>query len=187
MDSQPPAFDPQPTLAGEGLLLRPLKPDDLDGLFDAASDPETWAGHPARDRYKRDVFEPYFRFLRDSGTALTVVDMEDDRIIGCSRYYAAPDRPSDMAIGFTFLDRRYCGGAINAELKQLMLDHAFASFDVVWFHIDPINVRSHKATTKFGARHAYDAVLDLSGKPARWMCFRLDQSDWDVASSKTGV
>ena len=177
--NQHPTFDPQPTLVGKGLALRPLRLGDLPGLYDAASDPETWAGHSVKDRFRIEVFEPYFRFLLDSGTTLAILDRRTDRLIGCSRYYVAPDQVGDIAIGFTFLDRAYWGGRTNAELKGLMLGHAFATFKTVWFHIDPTNVRSQKATAKFGAQHAYDAELDLSGKPARWMCFRLDAADWN--------
>lgn len=178
LNFQLPDFNPQPTLAGEHLLLRPLRVDDLEALYQAASDPATWAGHPIKERYKREVFEPYFRYLQDSGSALVVVDQKLDRIIGCSRYYVAPDQITDISIGFTFIDRAYWGGAVNAELKRLMLGHAFASFDFVWFHIDPTNIRSQKATAKLGARHAYDATLNLSSKPAPWMCYRLDRTDW---------
>lgn len=38
----------------------------------------------------------------------------------------------------------------------------------VWFHIDPSNIRSRKATAKLGAKHVYDAALNLSGNPASW-------------------
>lgn len=179
-------FDPQPTLQGGSLALRPLEPDDLLGLHEAASDAGTWIGHPVKDRYKREVFEPYFRFLLESGTTLAVLDRLTSRIIGCSRYYVAPDQTNDIAIGFTFLDKAYWGGKTNAELKGLMLDHAYKSFKTVWFHIDPANVRSQKATLKLGAKHFYDAELDLSGKPARWMCFRLDTADWTSRNGPAG-
>ena len=178
MNRQHSAFDPQPMLVGKSLLLRPLYFNDLPGLYEAASDPETWAGHPVKDRFKREIFEPYFHFLFDSGTTLAIVDRKKDRIIGCSRYYVVPDQPADIAIGFTFLEKGYWGGPTNAELKRLMLGHAFETYEVVWFHIDPTNIRSQRATAKLGARRIYDADLDLSGKPTRWMCFRLDQLDW---------
>lgn len=171
-------FDPQPRLLSDALELRPLRPDDFEDLHAAASRPEVWAGHPAKDRHERAVFAPYFRFLLDSGTTLAVIDRRSGRIIGCSRYYTAPDRPDDLAIGFTFLNDAYWGGGTNLELKRLMLDHAFRTFPEVWFHIDPANVRSQRATAKLGAEHACDAVLDLSGTPASWMCFRLRKRTW---------
>lgn len=175
---RPGSFDDQPVLDGPTLHLRPLAADDLDGLAAAASDPETWAGHPARERYKRDVFEPYFRFLLDSGGTLAVRDRKNGEIIGCSRYYAPPDRPDGISIGFTFLRHAYSGGQSNFEMKSLMLDHAFERFPSVWFHIAPTNIRSEKATKKLGAVHAYDATLAFAGSSSDWMCFRLDREAW---------
>jgi hypothetical protein len=175
-----PAFDLAPELTGETLHLRPLRQDDFEALHAAASDPATWAGHPARNRHERDVFRGYFDFLLAGGGTLAIIDRSRGRIIGCSRYYAPPDRPDEIAIGFTFIDNAYWGGATNFELKRLMLGHAFSSFDTVWFHIDPTNLRSQRATGKLGAVHAYDATLDLSGTPVAWMCFRLDRDAWET-------
>ncbi len=172
-------FDPQPELMGDALSVRPLRRDDLEGLFAAAAHPEVWAGHPASDRYKREKFEPYFNSLLESGAALCVVDRQTGHIIGCSRYYPAPDQPNSISIGFTFLHHAYWGGRTNFQLKRLMLDHAFRTFPEVWFHIAPTNIRSQKATAKLGAEHAYDATLDLSGTPAPWMCFRLSKDAWE--------
>ena len=174
-------FNTQPRLTGPTLDLSPLRADDFDGLHEAASDPATWAGHPAKDRHRRDVFEPYVRFLLERGGTLTVRDRASGCIIGCSRYYVPPDRPDGVAIGFTFLDHRYWGGATNFALKRLMLGHAFEAYPEVWFHIAPTNVCSQRATAKLGAEHAYDAALDLSGSPASWMCFRLTRKAWERA------
>ena len=172
-------FDAQPVLRSETLLLRPLEMDDFKGLYVAASDPETWAGHPAARRYKSAVFRPYFDFLLSAGGTLAILDIAADRIIGCSRYYTAPDLPDSISIGFTFLNHRYWGGKWNYELKKLMLGHAFASFSDVWFHIDPTNMRSQTATKRLGAKHVYDTVLDLSGAKSPWKCYRLDCATWD--------
>jgi RimJ/RimL family protein N-acetyltransferase len=172
-------FDAQPELESELLALRPLTIDDFDGLFAAAGHPEVWAGHPAKDRHKRDVFEKYFDFLLGTKSTLVVIDQASGKIIGCSRYYPAPDQPDSMSIGFTFLHHAYWGGGVNFELKRLMLDHAFKTFPEVWFHIGPDNVRSQKATAKLGAEHVYDATLNLSGSPAPGMCFRLSKDAWE--------
>ena len=164
------------------LELRPLKLDDLEGLYLVASAPEVWEGHPAKDRHRREVFEPYARSSLDSGTSLVVIDPKTDKIIGCSRYYVSPDQPDSISIGFTFLHHSYWGGATNFELKRLMLGHAFQYFAEVWFHIAPSNVRSQKATAKLGAEHVGDAVLDLSGGATLWMCFRLTRDTWENRS-----
>jgi len=171
-------FNAQPELASSLLALRPLMREDLEGLFSAAAHPEVWAGHPAKDRYKRDVFEKYFDFLLGTASTLVVIDRSSNRIIGCSRYYAAPDQPQSISIGFTFLNHAYWGGSFNFEMKRLMLDHAFETFNEVWLHIAPDNIRSQKATSKLGAEHVYDAILNLSGTPSPTMCFRLTKDAW---------
>ncbi|NIX76616.1 GNAT family N-acetyltransferase [Microvirga terricola] len=174
-------FDAQPKLQSSLLELRPLRREDLNGLFAAAGRPEVWAGHPAKDRYKRDVFEKYFEFLLETKSTLVVIDRQSDKIIGCSRYYVAPDQPDSMSIGFTFLNHAYWGGGTNFEVKRLMLDHAFQTFSEVWFHIAPTNIRSQKATAKLGAEHVYNATLNLSGTPSEGMCFRLSKEAWNRA------
>jgi len=177
------ALNFQPELTGETLFLRPLTADDFDELYAAGSDPAVWAGHPARERYKPEVFRQYFDAQLASQSTLVFVDCATGKLIGCSRYYVAPDQPQAVSIGFTFLNNAYWGGITNFEIKRLMLDHAFRSVDDVWFHIDPTNIRSQKATAKLGAVHAYDAVLDISGLPVKWMCFRLTRDAWDRAQS----
>lgn len=172
-------FDCQPTLSGPTLRLEPLAGNDSEGLFQAASDPLIWAGHPATDRYKREVFESYFAALLATNTALKVIDIASGVIVGTSSYYTAPDKPSGIAIGYTFLVRDKWGGSTNQELKRLMIEHAFKAFDSVYFHIAPTNTRSQKATLKLGAVHLYDADLTLANvtKPCR--CYGLTRTHWD--------
>ncbi|SEV89683.1 Protein N-acetyltransferase, RimJ/RimL family [Aliiroseovarius sediminilitoris] len=184
------SFDDQPGLEGETIALRGMLESDRAMLTDAAKDAETWAGHPSRDRYKTAVFAPYFDFLLRAGGASVVTDKASGTLIGCSRYYVGPDAPEDIAIGFTFLNHHYWGGATNFEMKTLMLDHAFATFDRVWFHIDSTNPRSQRATAKLGAVRMADAALDLigAGTPAPWLCFVLERDAWmRVKVARQGV
>ena len=175
-------FDAQPTLTGAGFDLSPLCAADREGLTTAASDPEIWAQHPAKDRWKPEVFRPYFDKLLASGATLAFRDRASDAIIGCSRYYTAPDMPGTISIGFTFLARPYWGGVANRVIKAAMLGHAFRDFDAVWFHIDPDNTRSQMATMKQGAQHVYDATLDMGGGAVPWRCYRLDRAEWQASS-----
>jgi N-acetyltransferase len=172
------AFDPQPIRDGETISIRALKSEDWDGLFAAAGHPAVWAGHPATDRYTREKFEPYFGLLLDSGATVAVVDRANDTIIGCSRYYPAPDREDSLSIGYTFINYAYWGGVTNFELKRMMLDHAFEHYDEVWFHIAPTNIRSQKAVAKLGAENMYETVFNLSGVPAPALCYRLARNAW---------
>lgn len=173
-------FNTQPELIGTHVRLRPLMADDFEPLFSAANDPEIWAGHPVKTRYQRDVFQSYFNMLLERGGTLAIIDVASDTLIGCSRYYVASDRPDSISIGFTFLNNAYWGGATNFHVKRLMNAHVFETFSELWFHIDPTNLRSQKATAKLGAVHDYDAMLDLSGSGAvAWKCYRLTKAAWE--------
>lgn len=171
-------FDPQPTLENGLLHLRPLHDTDRAGLFAVVGHPEVWAGHPAQDRYKPEVFGPYFESLLATKTALCVLDRASEKVIGTSSFYTPPDIPGGMAIGFTVLACEYWGGQYNRALKQLMIDHVFTAFDEVWFHIAPENIRSQKATMKIGAQHRYDAMLNISAGHVMTRCYAIRRADW---------
>lgn len=180
-----PDFDPQQTLSNDTLTLRPLTAADRDPLYRVANDPLLWAGHPAKNRHERAVFDPYFDMLLTTNSTLAACLANSGQAIGCSRYYAAPDHPDTVSIGYTFLGRDWWGGQFNFAMKTLMLDHAFRTVDTVWLHIDPSNLRSQHATAKLGAVHAYDANLNMGGKEGVWQCWRLDRDVWaDIKAAK---
>jgi RimJ/RimL family protein N-acetyltransferase len=144
------SFDLQPRLKGELIELCPLTPADWQDLFDVASDPFIWEQHPESDRYKEDVFKVFFSEAWRSGGAFVIIDKENQRIIGSTRFYGYDPEKSEIEIGWTFLARKYWGGRYNRELKQLMLDHAFTFVESVIFYVGEKNIRSRKATEKIG-------------------------------------
>jgi len=143
-------FELQPHLAGDLIEVRPLRPDDWESLFAVASDPLIWEQHPASDRYQEKVFREFFREALASGGALIVIHRTTQEIIGSSRYFGYDPERSEIEIGWTFLARSHWGGKYNAELKRLMLDHAFRFAEIVILKIGPTNFRSRKAVEKIG-------------------------------------
>jgi RimJ/RimL family protein N-acetyltransferase len=146
--------DLQPTLRGERVELRPLRPEDFDDLYGVASDPLIWEQHPDRDRYRKDVFKQFFREALESGGALLASDAVTHRVIGSSRYYGYDEQRSEVEIGWTFLARSHWGGLYNGEMKRLMLRHAFKFVERVVFLVGPENLRSRRAMEKVGAIRA---------------------------------
>ena len=144
------SFELQPHLVGDLLELRPLRPEDWESLFAVASDPLIWEQHPAHDRYQEEVFREFFHEALASGGAFVVTDRKTQKIIGSSRYFGFDSGKREIEIGWTFLARSHWGGKYNAELKHLMLGHAFKFVESVVFLIGPQNVRSQKAREKIG-------------------------------------
>lgn len=142
--------DLQPTLTGATVVLRPLRPDDWEEMFAAASDPSIWAGHPVRDRYREEVFRGYFDGAIASRSAFAILDRSSGAIVGSSRYNGLDVAGREIEIGWTFLIRACWGGATNREVKRLMLAHAFAFVDTVVFWVGEDNSRSRRAMEKIG-------------------------------------
>lgn len=143
-------FDPQPVLEGENILLRPTVAADWDGLFGVASDPEIWAVHPAHDRWQEPVFRTFFDTAMASGGNLTIIDKNDNQIIGSSRYGHERAGPNEVEIGWTFLARSHWGGSTNRALKTLMIGHALAHHDACLLFVGEHNIRSRRAMEKIG-------------------------------------
>ena len=145
------AFELQPILKGELIELRPLKSDDWDELFAVASDSLIWEQHPEPDRNTADVFRVFFQGALESGGAFVIIDRQTQHIIGSTRFYGYDPENSEIEIGWTFLARKYWGGRYNAEMKRLLLNHAFKFVESVVFLVGEANVRSQKAMEKVGA------------------------------------
>jgi len=142
----------QPTLENDIVKLVPLTEEDFEILYQVASDPLIWEQHPDRYRYKRDVFEKFFKSAMESHGAFLILDQNSDEVIGGSRYYDFDEEKKSIAIGYTFLARKCWGTIYNKAMKTLMLDHAFKFVDTVIFHIGAKNIRSQRAIEKLGAK-----------------------------------
>ena len=181
--------DTAPLLVGPDYRIRPLLEGDRDALYLAARDPMIWEQHPAGNRHQRNVFDPYFSALRAAGGAVVFEAKSTGRLIGCSRFYEAPDAPKEWSIGFTFIERALWGGKANFEVKRLMLNHLFQTETRVWFHIDKDNIRSQKGTAKLGAVAAGSCVADLlgTGVTSPYLSFLLTKSAWHSSAKRTAA
>lgn len=176
-------FHLQPTLTGELIQLRPLRREDFDELFGAASDPLIWEQHPEPDRYTRPVFQGYFDGAMESGGAFAIIERKSGRIIGSSRYCNLEPERSEVEVGWTFLERAFWGGPYNRELKRLMLNHAFRFVERVVFVVGVSNMRSQRALEKLGARLARgtERPRRVAEDPTH-VAFVITRADWQQRS-----
>ena len=172
--------DLQPTLIGPRIVVRPITPADWDEMYAAAADPEVWALHPARQRYKAEVFRDFFDGAIASRSAFAFVDRQAGTVVGSSRYYGHDPGAREIEIGWTFLARPYWGGSYNAEVKRLMLEHAFGFVDTVVFWVGETNWRSQRAMEKIGGvRRAGLHSRTLSGVTWVHVVFEIRKRDFD--------
>ena len=169
----------QPCLTGKLVTLKPMQADDWPDMYKAASNPKTWADHIKNDRFKEDVFRRFFEDSLSSQSALSIYDNKTNKIIGTSRYHEFKPEVSEIEIGWTFIDCAFWGGKYNAEIKRLMLQHAFQFLDTVVFWVASDNLRSQAAMRKIGGtlRDGSFSKTD-NGKFFPYVVFEIKKDDF---------
>ena len=170
----------QPVLEWERLLLRPLRESDWDALYAVAADRELWAVHPSHDRWQEAVFREFFADALAKGGALAVLHKGTNEIIGSSRFQGYdPADGGSVEIGWTFLARRYWGTGLNAEMKRLMLAHAFRFVERALFVVGENNVISRRAMQKIGGRLTGETRdMPRGGEMQRHVVYAIDRASF---------
>lgn len=172
-------FNFQPEILEDELVkLVPLTGNDFSRLFAVAADPAIWEQHPAKDRYKKEVFQLFFDGAVASNSAFLVVDKKGNEVIGSTRFYAFEPEQSSIAIGFTFLAKNFWGGQYNKAMKKLLLHYVFQFVNRVVFHIGPTNIRSQNAVCKIGATKINEVYLDNNGSQVLHYEYAIKKQDW---------
>ncbi|MEO6472186.1 MAG: GNAT family protein, partial [Aeromicrobium sp.] len=82
------------------------------------------------------------------------IDEVSNELAGVTSYYDIDPPSRTVAIGFTWLGKKYWRTGINSEAKLLLLSRAFddlGAVRVVW-HTDNLNERSQAAIERLGAQ-----------------------------------
>jgi RimJ/RimL family protein N-acetyltransferase len=168
----------QPVLETEKVALYPLQQADFEALYSVASDPEIWAQHPNKDRWKKDVFQNFFEGAMQSKGAFKI-DKASSEILGSSRFYDYDEQDSSILIGYTFYAVKCWGTGINHAVKSLMLDYAFQFVSKVYFHIGASNIRSQIAISRLGARKVVEQEVSYYGEaPKLNFVYEIKKADW---------
>ncbi len=172
-------FELQPILTNEFVTAKPLQHEDFETLYKVASDPQIWEQHPNKDRYKREVFEVFFRGAMESGGAFLVSDTKSRQAIGSSRFCNLDDEKKSVAIGYTFFAKDHWGGTYNHALKTLMINHAFRFVDIIHFHIGAVNIRSQTSIMRLSAKKIGEAEMEYYGEETKLnYIYEIKKEDW---------
>lgn len=169
----------QPQLESETIILYPLREADFEALYQTASDPKIWEQHPNKDRWKKDVFETFFKGAMESKGAFKVVDKATGDIIGSTRFYDYNELENSILIGYTFYATAYWGKGINPLVKKLMLDYIFQFASKVHFHVGASNLRSQIAISRLGAEKIAEQEVTYFGEePKMNFVYEIKKERW---------
>ncbi|MBU8882391.1 GNAT family N-acetyltransferase [Kaistella sp. DKR-2] len=172
-------FSVQTILENENFKLIPLQENDFERLYDVASDPKVWEQHPNKERYKREVFENFFKGAIESKGAFLVVSKDSGEVLGCTRFYDFDEENSSILIGYTFYGRNSWGKNVNPQIKKVMLDYIFQYVETVIFHVGKDNIRSQIAMERLGAEKMREEEIAYFGElPKINVVYEIKKEDW---------
>lgn len=148
-------WDEPARLEGRHVRLAPLTPAHAPGVLAAADDDAVFEHlTSARPRDAAEAEALVDHYLALPALAWAQLDVASGDVAGLTTYYAVDEALRTVAIGYTWLGRRFWRTPVNTEAKLLLLEHAFETLGcvrVVW-HTDERNERSQAAIARLGAQ-----------------------------------
>ena len=137
-------------MAEDELRLEPMTEAHRPALKDAcAQDREIWRIYSTS--YDPDHFDASFDLLRSRPNWRCFTIFAGERLIGMSCYLGIDAERGVLEIGNTYYVPDMRGTGLNARVKKLMLERAFAcGFRRAEFRVDSRNARSQAAMAKIG-------------------------------------
>jgi N-acetyltransferase len=181
------------TLTGVHIRLEPMRRSHARALLEAGREEAIWSWMPARPV----TLEQMDRLLEKAMEAesqgreypFVVVRLEDDRVIGSTRYLDVQEADRNVEIGWTWYTPDTWGGIVNPEAKYLLMRHAFDDWRAVRVALktDIKNLHSQAAIKKLGAR--YEGTLRnqrirLDGSYRDTVIFSVIESEWPQVKAR---
>jgi N-acetyltransferase len=198
-----PAADPRewfamPVLAGSRVRLEPLAIEHAAGYLAAAgvgADAEEvfrWMAlrRPATvEDARQHVLDAMAARAAGSRLAYAQIDAATDAFAGTTSYYDVDPGLRTIAIGHTWLGRRWWRTGFNTESKLLVMSHAFdrlGAVRVVW-HTDVYNRRSQDAIAGLGATREGLLRKHRIRRDGSWrdtVQYAMTDEDWPAAKER---
>ncbi len=164
------------------LILRRMREDDAEALFDIFSDPVAMHyfgvvfDRPRMNKWVKDNLE---HEQRHGYSLLSVVLKDNSEVIGdCGFETDEIDGKLIVGIGFDF-KRSYWGKGYATEAAKAVLEYGFTNFEFgsISGWIDPKNIPSQRVAERIGM--SVDKYVDRGGK--KYALYSIKKKDWDTA------
>jgi ribosomal-protein-alanine N-acetyltransferase len=179
-------FRNTPQLETKRLLLRKLGPEDVEDIFEYASDSEvtqymSWDTHKTIEDSKEFINFTLDRYLRDDAGEWGIILKETGKFIGAMGFPWVDKKNSRAEIGYV-LGRRYWGKGLMPEAVRRVLQFAFNDMKlnrIECIHALP-NEKSGRVMLKAGMTFEGIAREKMFAKGKYWDMkqYAILRSDW---------
>ena len=174
-------------LSGKSVKLDPLTLAHVEGLTEAVKDGELWhlwyTSTPEPTAVNSYIETAINEFEKDKSLPFAVVRIEDNKVIGTTRFMNADSKNKRLEIGTTWYSKSVQRTGVNTECKYLLLQYAFEKLEciAVEFRTHWHNTQSRNAIERLGAKQ--DGVLrnhqlDKFGCLRDTVVFSILNSEW---------
>jgi RimJ/RimL family protein N-acetyltransferase len=192
-----------PVLGGRRVRLEPLAVEHAPGYLAAAgggadaAEAFRWLITPGGDTAHPATLEDARRHILDGLAArasgarfpYAQIDAGTEEFAGTTSYYEVNPTLRTVAIGHTWLGKRWWRTGFNTESKLLLLTHAFDTLGavrVVW-HTDVYNTRSQAAIERLGAVREGVLRKHRIRRDGSWrhtVQYAMTDDDWPAARDR---
>lgn len=184
-------IDLNKTFTTNKVILRPISLNDLAEMYPLTSiDPEMWIYFTA-DLADKEVLKKWIEAaVNDKNRlALTVLDVNNNKIIGSTSIGNVSERDKRAEIGWTWMSKDYQGKAYNTHVKLTLLQYLFETCNLVRVEIktDVLNMPARKAVAKIGM--VEEGVLRshtqlIRNRRRDSIFYGLLRSEWETVKEK---
>jgi RimJ/RimL family protein N-acetyltransferase len=173
-------------------LLRPLAPEDEEGLGKIAFDTDIWKYNVGKIMNSTELNEFINVALEDRKRnfryPFTIIQKTSGEIAGSTSYANVSVKDKRLEIGWTWLGKKFMGTGLNKECKFLLLQYAFEhlKFERVEFKTDVLNKASRRALEKIGAKEEgilRSHTLMHDGRRRDTIYYSILSDEWKEISS----
>jgi ribosomal-protein-alanine N-acetyltransferase len=179
-------FRELPTLETERLWLRKLRPDDLDDIFEYASDPEvakytTWETHKTPADAHTFLASVLERYQTGQIAVWGLEHKSDQKLIGTCALHDVVPHHARAELGYA-LSRSYWNKGYMTEAVHAVIDFGFGTlqFNRIEAHCLPENIGSARVMEKVGM--TFEGTLRqhmfVKGKYDDLRMYSILRSEW---------
>lgn len=188
MTALPSRWHETPDLAGDHVKLVQLHRHHAEGLLAASDDDEvfTWQSfaRPTSLAQAAELIDWYF--ARPNAITWAQLDQASNAVAGLTTFYEIDADRRTLAIGATWLGKRFWRTGVNTEAKLLLLQRAFDQLGcvrVVW-HVDILNERSQAAVERIGGVREGVLRKHMLRRDGSWrdtVLYSMTDDEWPAA------